>query len=245
MTVTIFDLDGCLSDDRHRRHLLPGPNAHTHDYEQYHGECNKDIAVHHNVVTGAAQRGSIILVTGRSQNQWDKTAAWFKTHFGVDPTAILMRPDNNYQRAPDLKVSLLSDFGVSPSDVSAAYDDREDVLDGYRKWGVPINHLHKMRVEDYEHPSTAADVLQNMADTFRIRQRQYADNWRMVPEVIKVLFPDGVPSELVTRPEWHLFELKIVKLTRFAISNLTHVDSIHDDAVYSAMIEHIINNEER
>ena len=34
-----------------------------------------------------------------------------------------------------------------------------------------------------------------------------------------------------------------LNLSRFAISNLTHIDSIHDDAVYAAMIEAIIINQ--
>jgi hypothetical protein len=43
--------------------------------------------------------------------------------------------------------------------------------------------------------------------------------------------------------KWHLFELMVVKLTRFANSGLTHQDSIHDLAVYAAMVESIVNQE--
>jgi len=38
---------------------------------------------------------------------------------------------------------------------------------------------------------------------------------------------------------WHLFELLIVKLTRFANQSFGHQDSIHDAAIYAAMIESI------
>lgn len=91
---------------------------------------------------------------------------------------------------------------------------------------------------------TAADILEGMATTFRERNAVYGNNYRMIGKMVAVLFPDGVPPELVTRDEWHIFELKLVKLSRFAISNLTHVDSIHDDGVYSAMIEEILTNRE-
>ena len=60
------------------------------------------------------------------------------------------------------------------------------------------------------------------------------------------LFPEGV--ELKTQEDfntWHLFELMIVKLTRFANSNLTHVDSIHDCAVYAAMVQSLIEKEKK
>jgi hypothetical protein len=89
----------------------------------------------------------------------------------------------------------------------------------------------------------AAMILDKMADTFRQRNAIYGDNYRMVAKLVKVLFPKGVPSELVVSDQWHLFELKLVKLSRFAISGLTHIDSIHDDAVYAAMIESILHEQ--
>ena len=91
---------------------------------------------------------------------------------------------------------------------------------------------------------TAPQILDSMAQTFRERSAVYKDNYKMVARIVDILWPDGVPPGLVTTDQWHLFELKIVKLTRFAISNLTHIDSIHDDAVYSAMIEAIILNQQ-
>lgn len=86
----------------------------------------------------------------------------------------------------------------------------------------------------------AGMILDEMADTFRQRNAVYGDNFRMVGKLMAVLFPNGVPKEVLHSDQFHLFELKLVKLSRFAISNLTHQDSIHDDGVYSAMIESII-----
>lgn len=85
-----------------------------------------------------------------------------------------------------------------------------------------------------------ADILREMAATAEERNAIYKDNYKLVAPTISALFPDGIPSGLVTHDEWHIFELLIVKLTRFAKSNFTHVDSIHDAAVYAAMIESII-----
>lgn len=92
---------------------------------------------------------------------------------------------------------------------------------------------------------TAADILGSMSETFRARNAVYGDNYKMVAKLVKVLFPNGVPSELVVTDQWHLFELILVKISRFAISNLTHKDSIHDSAVYAAMIEAILFNEQQ
>ena len=92
----------------------------------------------------------------------------------------------------------------------------------------------------------AADILGEMAETFRERNKVYGDNYKRVGDVMVALFPEGV--ELKTQEDfntWHLFELMIVKLTRFANSNLTHVDSIHDCAVYAAMVQSLIEKEKK
>lgn len=86
----------------------------------------------------------------------------------------------------------------------------------------------------------AADIMEGMAKTYRERNAVYGDNYKMVGKLMAVLFPHGVPKEVLHSDQFHLFELKLVKLSRFAISNLTHVDSIHDDGVYSAMIQSIL-----
>lgn len=90
---------------------------------------------------------------------------------------------------------------------------------------------------------SAEDVLREMAELFNTRNSGYKDNFKMVGPIMKALFPDGPRPELVLDDRWHLFELAVVKLTRFAISELTHSDSARDAAVYLAMIEAI--NKER
>ena len=87
----------------------------------------------------------------------------------------------------------------------------------------------------------AADILAEMANTFRERNKVYGDNYKRVGDVMIAMFPSGV--QLRTAEDfntWHLFELMIVKLTRFANTDLTHKDSIHDAAVYAAMVESLL-----
>lgn len=104
--------------------------------------------------------------------------------------------------------------------------------------------------------------LREMADLFDQRNAHYGNNFKMVAPIVKVLFPEGVPREVIESDAWHLFELKLVKLSRFAIlwSKLAPektgllgddkeklvaslVDSIKDDTVYSAMVTRIIQEE--
>lgn len=94
-------------------------------------------------------------------------------------------------------------------------------------------------------PLNAGDMLQNMLTTFQEHNAQYKDNYKMIAPMMRILFPNGVPPEVLFSDAFHLFELKLVKLSRFATSNFTHVDSILDDGVYSAMISAIVLNNER
>ncbi len=95
-----------------------------------------------------------------------------------------------------------------------------------------------------EEEFNAADILQAAADTFRDRNALYKDNAIKVGELMAVLFPDGVrlhtPEEF---HKWHLFELMMVKLTRFVNSDMTHEDSIRDLIVYGAMVEKLTHEE--
>lgn len=92
--------------------------------------------------------------------------------------------------------------------------------------------------------TNAADILESMAATFRERNAVYGGNWNAVPKLVAALFPKGVPPELVVSTNWHLFEMILNKLSRFANSNLEHRDSIHDIGVYAAIMESIIINEQ-
>ena len=60
---------------------------------------------------------------------------------------------------------------------------------------------------------TAADILDEMAQTFRERNAVYGDNYKMVGKMMAVLFPKGVPPEVLHSDQFHLFELKLVKLS--------------------------------
>jgi hypothetical protein len=90
-------------------------------------------------------------------------------------------------------------------------------------------------------PRTAADVLTDAAAIFRERNANYKDNAVLVGNVMKALFPNGVVIHSAADHHlYHLFELMIVKLTRFVKSDLKHKDSIHDLAVYAAMLEPLL-----
>lgn len=147
----IFDLDGCLSDDRHRRHLLPGKDARYHyhkvgyDYGPYHLRCNLDPVVERGLsrfsacVQAYGGADNILFVTGRPESVRAKTEKWIARELGCPVPAsdrLLMRPDGDETSAAELKVDLLVDFGYAGNDFDLAFDDRQDVLAAYRDFGI-------------------------------------------------------------------------------------------------------------
>jgi hypothetical protein len=85
------------------------------------------------------------------------------------------------------------------------------------------------------------EALRAAAKTFEERNRVYGNNYLNVGNVMKGLFPDGMVLKTADDfASWHLLELAVVKLTRFANSKLTHLDSIHDATVYCAMLEALV-----
>ena len=323
MAVAIFDLDGCLSDDRVRRSLLPGAHSARRgeltqrDFEAYHESMRLDEPINKSVLADAFARGRLIVFcTARPERYRDETTTWLNRNFKQvmedGSWTLLMRPEGDFRRSPELKVALISHWllrnGRNWSDIAEAYDDREDVLNVYAQAGaravyvLDIVGLRRLTNTKSRRPSagrsdptpgdvTAApgaqefialytpsrdanrndpdfpllddgaqlinteaandvpvsvpEILEGMAATFRERNNAYGENYRTVAPVMKLLFRGkGLDPAMVLTDQWHLFELLIVKLTRFANSELTHKDSIHDAAVYAAMIEACLENED-
>jgi hypothetical protein len=88
---------------------------------------------------------------------------------------------------------------------------------------------------------TGDQILESMAQTYKERNKTYGDNFLTMGPVMKALFPNGIT--LKTEQDFimfHLLDWLVGKLTRFVKTDMTHVDSIHDLAVYAAMIEMMI-----
>jgi hypothetical protein len=94
------------------------------------------------------------------------------------------------------------------------------------------------------------ELLNRMAILYAERNAVYQDNYLKVGAVMAAMFPEG--KVLKTADDfnrWHLFELAIVKLTRYAnqYEDGGHADSIEDMIVYLAMVaglDHVAETKE-
>lgn len=267
MSIVICDIDNCISDDRHRRHHIgAGTLTEGRDpYETYNSLCGEDEPCDPNIArvmrTANKHDAELVFITGRPEAQRKATTTWLRKHACQAHPIVFMRPDNCKLPSPALKVMLvgkaLSSMNATIAAVVAAFDDREDVLEVYRGMGLagvtlmsiddnlskPAPERHEL--EDGCAARNPADVLQGMADTFRERNKVYGDNYKRVGAVMEAMFPDGIQLNTAAGyNKWHLFELMVVKMTRFANSGLKHQDSIHDLAVYAAMVEFLTEEKE-
>jgi hypothetical protein len=259
--IRILDLDNCIADDGWRIQYIdwtqPDPDKR---YELYHLLSNKDEA--RNTHLADAYRYDIVFFTARPERYRSKTLKWLERH-GIRHKAILMRGADDSRPSAVLKSWQLSELLTSCdiNDIQDAFDDREDVVEMYRALGIysEVIRIHDLcaytspvlakpivvnegELDSRTEPKVAADILIEMGNTFRERNKVYGDNYKRVGAAMEAMFPNGVFLKTTDDfNRWHLFELIIVKLTRFANSGLTHTDSIHDAAVYAAMVESLTN----
>lgn len=90
--------------------------------------------------------------------------------------------------------------------------------------------------------SQVEDTLRRSIDLYQERNAVYKDNFRTVGRLMTALFPEGVPlTDGADFNRWHIFELIIVKLTRYVRNwhQGGHEDSIDDMIVYFGMLKEL------
>lgn len=163
--VTVFDLDGCISDDSGRLHLIkPGANK-PEDFAAYHAEClnDKPLDVGAAFLNTHIRDGDfIIFATGRPFNYAEQTGQWITKHFGIQPFAdftIVMRRPEDSRPAVELKsefVSFIARFAMeAKKQVKIAYDDRQDVVAMYEASGMVARVLDGDGCREHGAPSPA------------------------------------------------------------------------------------------
>lgn len=87
----------------------------------------------------------------------------------------------------------------------------------------------------------AISNMERALKTYRDRNRVYGNNYKRFGAIMEALYPSGV--FIKTAHEWNRFGIilqKLSKLSRYVTDpHNGHIDSIHDDAVYSFMLEEL------
>lgn len=148
----IFDLDGTLSLDDHRRHFLLGE---TKDWDGYFSQCHLDkpnkplIRI---IKELSMPWNKIEIWSGRSKgpdNVWfDKTIEWFaiqgigfvgERHPRILPivSELKMRDYDDYRNDVVLKREWLREARAKGQEPDLVFEDRDRVVEMWREEGIP------------------------------------------------------------------------------------------------------------
>ena len=131
----IFDVDGTLMDIDHRRRFLDGSMGKK-DWQGFVNATKDDkpkLQSHFVAKALKAQGNRINILTGRNQAQHDITALQLRD---IPYDTMIMRPDDNYDADQDLKAGMLDHLKTLGYNPTLVFDDRDAVVDMWRKKGL-------------------------------------------------------------------------------------------------------------
>lgn len=130
----ICDLDGTLCNIDHRLHHVKGDKK---NWKDFFAEMDKD-KVNDWCAETLHSMGDfyqIVLCSGRPEDYKDKTVKWLEEN-GVEWNSLLMRQRNDF-RQDDIVKEIILEFEIKPRwDILMAIDDRQQVVEMWRKHGI-------------------------------------------------------------------------------------------------------------
>ena len=137
-SLYVFDLDGTLADQTHRRPYLDRPKP---DWDGYFDACPLDAPIAPVVATYRAlwQSGAELWIfSGRSERVRPQTEEWLRRHVQRVPSHhLMMRAVGDYRPDDVVKAEMLD--RMLPEDrarLVAVFDDRDRVVRMWRSRGV-------------------------------------------------------------------------------------------------------------
>lgn len=143
----ILDLDGCIADDRRRLRLID--HAAPDPWVEYHRECEQDALINPHVAD-LGRKFRPFIFTARPESVRAQTERWLRNVARLDVARLFMRPDGCRKPSHVLKgdyLTLVLLAGVKLNQITFAADDREDVLEVYRKKGITTILVQGSEVE--------------------------------------------------------------------------------------------------
>ena len=136
MKTAIFDIDGTIANIEHRRKYLETTPP---DWKKFNGQMGDDTP---NIPIVSLYKAlwenksfNLLLVTGRNEKYRNITEQWLAWN-EIPFSSLLMRPDNDYRADHVIKEEILHTILKDGHDIEFAVDDRQQVVDMWRRNGI-------------------------------------------------------------------------------------------------------------
>lgn len=137
----IVDIDGTIADLEHRLHYVKRPKKDK-DYKSFFAEMHKDTPKKEviDIIISLSKDYHIVFLTGRPEKCRSVTTWWLWNHIPESKYSfnwgMLMRPDDDSTPDAELKAQIYEEQIKKRFDVIAVFDDRQSVVDMWRKKGL-------------------------------------------------------------------------------------------------------------
>ena len=133
----IFDIDGTLADCQHRVHHVNGKKK---DWKAFMAGIPNDTPIEQTVfinrfIATYSKSMPIYLCSGRSEDERVETEAWLALS-GVEYNQMFMRKSGDYRADHIIKRELLEEIRATGYEPYIIFDDRQCVVDMWRKEGL-------------------------------------------------------------------------------------------------------------
>lgn len=139
--VVVCDLDGTLADCRHRLHHIKVEKPNKPNWKKFFDEMPLDPVNEwcRDLLHAMSQRHQIIYCTGRAGEYYDLSKKWLEENSLAFPGFKLFSRLRGDHR-PDWQVKeIIYEFEIKPRyDILFVVDDRQQVVDMWRKHGVTV-----------------------------------------------------------------------------------------------------------
>jgi len=137
-TIIVFDIDGVLSDGRHREHYL---ESSPKDWVSFLAMLADDAPIKAGIdhLLQMLPLKPCVLLSGRPEHTRTATTAWLQTN-GVSGVPLYLRPNRDYRAASVFKLEVLAGLG-GPQEVGLVIDDDERVAAALVAAGYQVEHF--------------------------------------------------------------------------------------------------------
>ena len=126
----IFDLEGTLSNSKHREHLRP-------DWDKFHELFPKDepIGAICDLFRILQNASDVIILTGMMERHREMAEHWVNKN-NLFPSSMLMRGNQDLTPSPEYKLNIITTISNN-FNIDMVYDDRIDIVETLLTNNIP------------------------------------------------------------------------------------------------------------